>query len=235
MVMVMRILIVEDEYNLADVIASRLEKEKYLVDISTDGEDGYYKAVSNIYDLIILDVMLPNKDGFDILHHIREKGIQSKVIMLTAKSTLENKLNGFSIGANDYVTKPFHIDELVARVNVQLKGIYALKKDYIEYDDLKLSISQSKLICKSTNQEVDLVCKEFQLLEYFINNQGIILSKEQIYDKVWGMENTIESNCLEAYLSFVRRKLKAIGSHVKIQAVRGLGYRLVIDNEKIKA
>ena len=230
----MRILIIEDEYNLADVIASKLKKNKYLVDICTDGIEGNYNALSNIYDLIILDVMLPNMNGFEILKNIRKNEIQSKVIMLTSASTIENKLDGLNNGANDYITKPFHIDELLARVNIQLKNPITSKKDVIKYKDLELNILTSTLICNKTNQSVELVCKEFQLLEYFINNQEQILSKEQIYDKVWGIDNEIESNNLEAYLSFIRKKLKAIGTNVNIKSVRGLGYKLEEENEEIK-
>lgn len=223
----MRILIIEDEFNLADVISSRLSKEGYVVDIAFDGEEGLYKATSNIYDLIILDVMLPNINGFDILKNIRKEEINSKVIMLTAKNMIEDKLEGLKNGANDYITKPFHIDELAARVNIQLKDPTKLiRKDIIKYGDIELDIKKSILLCNITNEKVELVCKEFQLLEYFMNNNEQILSKEQIYDKVWGLENDIESNNLEVYLSFIRRKLKAIGSSINIKSVRGLGYKL---------
>ena len=223
----MRILIVEDEYRLADVVASRLKKENYEVDISTDGEDGLYNAESGIYDLIILDVMLPKMNGFEILKELREEKIESKIIMLTAKSMLEDKLEGLTGGANDYVTKPFHIDELVARVNIQLRtDTKSAPKDYIEFGDLQLNTKSSKLVCTVTGEEIAVINKEFQLLEYFITNPNQILSKEQIYDKVWGYDNEIESNNLEAYLSFIRRKLKAIGSKVNIKAVRGMGYRM---------
>ena len=134
----MRILIVEDEKKLADIIASRLIKEKYVVDISYDGEEGLDNSLSNIYDLIILDVMLPKKNGFEILNEIRKKDIKSKVIMLTAKTLLEDKLNGFQKGANDYITKPFHMEELVARVNVQLRSIDNTKiTEYIEFRRFK--------------------------------------------------------------------------------------------------
>lgn len=228
----MRILIIEDEFNLADVIASRLKKEKYQVDICTDGEEGLYNATTNIYDLIILDVMLPGMNGFEILNSIRKEEIKAKVIMLTAKSTLDDKLTGLEYGANDYVTKPFHIEELLARVNIQLKDPTEIKnKNIIAYGDIELNIATSKLSCKSTGESVELVCKEFQLLEYFMRNPNQILSKDQIYDKVWGMENEIESNNLEAYLSFIRKKLKAIGSNVNVKSVRGLGYRLEGENE----
>lgn len=223
----MRILIVEDEYKLADVIASRLRKENYEVDISTDGEDGMYNAESGIYDLIILDVMLPKMNGFEILKELRGEKIDTKVIMLTARTMLEDKLEGLTGGANDYVTKPFHIDELVARVNIQLRrDTENITKDYIEYADIQLNTKNSKLICTATGEEISVVNKEFQLLEYFISNPNQILSKDMIYDKVWGYDNEIESNNLEAYLSFIRRKLKAIGSSVNIKAVRGMGYRM---------
>ena len=223
----MRILVVEDEFKLADVIASRLKKEKYEVDISTDGEDGLYNAESGIYDLIILDVMLPKMNGFEILSEIREEGITSKVIMLTAKSMLEDKLQGLTGGANDYVTKPFHMDELMARVNLQLRQDSSnVQKDYIEFCDLRLGTETSALTCTTTGESINVINKEFQLLEYFITNPNRILSKEQIYDKVWGYDNEIESNNLEAYLSFIRKKLKAIGAGVNIKAVRGMGYRM---------
>lgn len=223
----MRVLIIEDEYNLADVISESLKKAKYQVDIRCDGEEGYYDALTGIYDLIILDVMLPHMNGFDILKGLRDEQIDSKIIMLTAKSELSDKLNGFSKGANDYLAKPFHIEELLARVNAQLKNqVNVDKKDILEYGDLSLDINKSIVTCKTNDQSIELVCKEFQLLEYFIKNTEQILSREQIYDKVWGMENEIESNNLEAYLSFIRKKLKAIDSKVNIKSCRGLGYKM---------
>lgn len=225
----MRILIVEDEFNLADVISSRLKKEKYAVDIFCDGEEGLESALTNIYDLIILDVMLPKLNGFEILRKIREKNIKSKVIMLTAKTQLEDKLTGLNQGANDYITKPFHIDELVARVNVQLRNEdNEIAKDYIEAGDLRLNIKTTNLLCTKTNETIDIVCKEFLLLEYFMRNPGQTLSRENIYEKVWGFESDAESNNLEAYLSFVRKKIKIIGSSAQIKAVRGLGYKLEV-------
>ncbi len=223
----MRILIVEDEYKLAEVVAARLKKENYEVDIATDGEIGLYDAESGVYDLILLDVMLPKMNGFEILKELRDEGIDTKVIMLTAKSMLEDKLEGLTGGANDYVTKPFHIDELVARVNIQLRqDVKNIPKDYLEFGDLQLNTKSSKLVCTASGEEISVVNKEFQLLEYFMTNPNQILSKEQIYDKVWGYDNEIESNNLEAYLSFIRRKLKAIESTVNIKAVRGMGYRM---------
>ena len=223
----MRILVVEDEETIADVIATKLRKEKYEVDTSYDGEDGLYNAMTNIYDLIILDIMLPKMNGLDILKEIKENDVSAKVIMLTAKSELEDKLKGFDTGADDYVTKPFHIEELIARVNVQLRNIGNSKvKDILEYSDLSLNIRTSTLTCASTNESINIPYREFLLLEYFMNNKEQIISKEQIYDKVWGIDTDYESNNLEAYLSFLRKKIKIIGSKVSIKAVRNLGYKM---------
>ena len=206
----MKILIIEDEFKLADVIASRLKKEKYIVDIFQDGEEGLDNALTNIYYLIILDVMLPKINGFKVLKEIRKEKINAKVIILTAKSMLEDKLTGFNYGANDYLTKPFHIEELVARVNVSLRENNTnQEKDYIEVGDLKLNIKTTTLFCKTTNESIEIICKEFLLLEYLMRNFNQILSKEQIYDKVWVIDNEIESNNLEAYISFVRKKIKS--------------------------
>lgn len=225
----MRILIIEDEFKIADVIASRLRNEQYVVDVFGDGEEGLDNALTNIYDLIILDVMLPKVDGFKILEEIRKEKIEAKVIMLTAKSMLEDKLTGFNYGANDYVTKPFHIDELVARVNAQLRVKNNQPvKDYIEVGDLRLNINTTTLTCNTTNESIEVVCKEFLLIEYFMQNANQVLSKEQIYDKIWGLESEAESNNLEAYISFIRKKIRIIGSNAQIKAIRGLGYKLEV-------
>lgn len=231
----MRILIIEDEPSLVEVIEDRLKKEKYLIDTSYDGEEGLSLALLGIYDLIILDVMLPSLNGFDVLKEIRNNNLETKVILLTAKSLLEDKLTGFENGANDYLTKPFHIEELVARVNVQLKNTDKnLYKDTLEYEDIILNVKEAKLKCKTTNEEINVVCKELLILEYLMQNPNQILSKEQIYDKIWGIDNEIESNNLEAYFSFIRKKLKMIESKVTIKAVRGLGYKLEVNYEETK-
>ncbi|MDD6272787.1 MAG: response regulator transcription factor [bacterium] len=229
----MRILIIEDEFNLSDAICSRLKKEKYTVDCSYDGEEGLYNAQSGIYDLIILDVMLPKMNGFEILKQIRSDNILSKVIMLTAKNELENKLEGFSYGADDYLTKPFHMEELIARVNVQLrKNNSKNNNDEIEYADLILNVSTAKLMCKTSNDTMNISGKEFLILEYLMRNKEQIISKDILYDKIWGLENEVESNNLEAYVSFIRKKIKIIDSKVNIKAIRGLGYKLEVNNEE---
>ena len=229
----MRILIVEDEKTLAELVANRLKKEKYLVDISNDGEDGLYNALMDVYDLIILDIMLPGIDGIEILKQIKENNIKAKVIMLTAKSELEDKLLGFNEGANDYVGKPFHIDELIARVNVQLRT-NQIKEKNLEFGDIILDLKASDIINKNTTERINIINKEFQLLEYFMNNPNQILSKEMIYDKVWGLDNDSLSNNLEAYLSFIRKKLKLINSNVQIKSLRNIGYKMECNNEETK-
>ncbi len=221
----MRILVVEDEFSLAELVAERLKKERYTVDVSNDGEEGLYNALSGIYDLIILDIMLPKVNGMDILKQIKSEGIESKVIMLTAKGELEDRLLGFSEGANDYVPKPFHIDELVARVNAQLR-IEKVVKNELEYGDLILEYKDSSVINKDSGENVNVNNKEFQLLEYFMTNPNQILSKEMIYDRVWGMDSDALSNNLEAYLSFVRKKLRIIESKVSIKSIRNMGYKM---------
>lgn len=227
----MRILIVEDEFKIADVIASRLRKENYIVDVFDNGEAGLDNALTNIYDLIILDVMLSKVDGFKILEEIRREKINAKVIMLTAKSMIEDKLMGFNSGANDYLTKPFHIDELVARVNAQLRmDNVQVQKNYVEAGDLRLNIKNTTLACTTTNESIEVVCKEFMLLEYLMKNKNQVLQKEQLYEKIWGLDNESESNNLEAYLSFIRKKIKIIGSNVQIKAIRGIGYKLEVEN-----
>lgn len=221
----MRILLVEDEAALVDIISTKLKQEKYLVDTSLDGEEGLEYALNNIYDLIILDVMLPKISGIEILKKIKENNIEAKVILLTARSALEDKLIGFNYGANDYITKPFHIEELVARVNAQLR-VNNISKDVINYKDLMLNVKTSILTCTTTNETINLSYRELIILEYFMNNKKQILSKEQIYDKIWGIDTDFESNNLEVYLSFIRKKIKIINSTVVIKAVRKLGYKM---------
>jgi len=225
----LRILVIEDEFSLADIISTKLKKEKYNVDISLDGEVGLDNALSGVYDLIILDIMLPKINGIEILKQIRENNIDTKVIMLTAKSSLDDKLIGFENGANDYITKPFHIEELIARVNAQLRNKETnINKDILKFGDIELNIRTSTIICTKNNETINISYKELMILEYLMNNSNQIISKEQIYDKIWGIDNYFESNNLEAYISFVRKKLKIIDSTVTIKAIRGMGYKLEV-------
>lgn len=225
----MRILVVEDEFSLADIIATKLKKEKYNVDISLDGEEGLDNALSGIYDLIILDIMLPKINGIEILKEIRNNNIDTKVIMLTSKSSLDDKLMGFEQGANDYIIKPFHIEELIARVNVWLRNNEKnINKDILKFGDIELNVRTATISCIKNNESINISYKELMILEYLMNNSNQIISKEQIYDKIWGIDTDFESNNLEAYLSFVRKKLKIIDSNVTIKAIRGIGYKLEV-------
>ena len=231
----MKILIIEDEFNLADAVSSVLEKEKYGVLIKTDGEEGFEEALTGIYDLIILDVMLPHKNGFEILNDLRKEKISSKIIMLTAKNTIDDKMIGFNGGADDYLTKPFHMEELVARVNLQLR-----KKnnnnisDFIETGDVMLNIKSMELHNKNEDYKVKIIGKEFDLLELLLNNPNIVMEKEQLFVKIWGYDTECDINTLEAYISFIRKKLKLIKSKINLKAIRNRGYVLEVENEKTK-
>ena len=178
MVMFMKILIIEDEYNLADAISSMLTSKKYIVNIATDGEKGLYEALTDVYDLILLDVMLPHKNGFEILKELKHEKISAKVIMLTAKSTIDDKMNGFNNGADDYITKPFHMDELLARVNIQLRK-NGINNDILQYDDIELNIK--KLTLKNTTNKAMTLRHS---LSYYIINQ--YTSLPSLRGRGWG-------------------------------------------------
>ena len=202
----MKILIIEDEYNLADAISSMLKSKKYSVEIRTDGEEGLEEALTDIYDLIILDVMLPHKNGFEILKELREEKINAKILMLTAKNTIDDKMVGFNNGADDYLTKPFHMEELMARVNVQLRKNNNMDNDLLELGDIVLNIKSMELSNKNENHKVKIIGKEFQLLELLINNANRVMEKEQLFVKIWGYDTECDINTLEAYISFIRKK-----------------------------
>ena len=230
----MKILIIEDEYNLADAISSMLKSKKYSVEIRTDGEEGLDEALSDIYDLIILDVMLPHKNGFEILKKLREEKINAKIIMLTAKSTINDKMIGFNNGADDYLTKPFHMEELLARVNVQLRKKTSISNDILEVGDIVLNIKSMELSNKNDDHKVKIIGKEFSLLELLMNNANRIMEKEQLFVKIWGYDTECDINTLEAYISFIRKKLKLIKSKNNLKAIRNMGYVLEVEDEKIK-
>jgi len=223
----MKILIIEDEYSLADAIAETLKKEKFDVKIITDGIEGEYEALTDIYDLILLDVMLPRKDGFEILKTLRQEKNQTAIIMLTAKSEIYNKLNGLENGADDYITKPFHMRELVARVKVILKRKVNMQDiNKLEFADLQLDLRTGKM--SSNENEIEINGKELELLEILLLNKNQITDREQLANKIWGYNSESEYNNVEVYVSFLRKKLKLIKSNVKIKAVRGIGYKLEV-------
>ena len=231
----MKILISEDEFNLADAISSMLKSKKYSVEIKTDGEDGLEEALTNIYDLIILDVMLPHKNGFEILKSLREERINAKILMLTAKNSIDDKIIGFNNGADDYLTKPFHMEELLARVNVQLRKNNNISNDIIELGDITLNIKSMELSNKSEDHKVKIIGKEFQLLELLMNNANRVMEKEHLFVKIWGYDSECDINTLEAYISFIRKKLKLVKSKINLKAIRNMGYVLEVEDEKIKS
>ena len=226
----MNILIIEDEYSLADAIAETLKNEKFNVNIKTDGEGGEDEALTENYDLIILDVMLPKKNGFDILKELRQEKIKTPIIMLTAKSEIDDKLNGLEHGADDYVTKPFAMRELIARIKAVLKRTNNIENtDCLEYGDLALDLKNAKLKCN--NNEIQISGKELELLEQLLINKNQISSRESLTERIWGYESDAEYNNVEVYITFIRRKLKLIESKVAIKAIRGVGYKLESSNE----
>lgn len=221
----MKILIIEDEYSLADAISEMLIKENFSCNIITNGEDGENEALTNIYDLILLDVMLPNKNGFEILRNLRGERIEIPVIMLTAKSEISDKLDGLENGADDYITKPFHMRELMARIKVILKRKTNIKNtNILEYSDLILDLRTGKM--SSNNTEICINGKELNLLEMLLLNKNHIISREILANKIWGYNSDTEYNNVEVYVSFLRKKLKLLKSKVKIKAVRGMGYKM---------
>lgn len=222
----MRILIVEDEVGLADVLKAEFEDANFDVDMTGDGEDGYYLGRSEIYDVIILDGMLPRMDGYDILKKWRGDGIETPVLMLTARSELSDKLKGLDIGADDYLTKPFEMEELIARVRVITRRQGKVETESLAFGDISLDIRACVLHNEQTKAEVGLGKKEYQILEFMMKNSRQIVTREQIAQKLWGYDCDAEYNNVEVYISFTRRKLKFIECKTRIKSVRGIGYRL---------
>ena len=226
----MNILIIEDEYSLADAISESLKNEKFNVNIETNGEDGENEALTENYDLILLDVMLPRKNGFDILRTLGQSKIKTPIIMLTAKSEIDDKLNGLEHGADDYITKPFSMRELIARIKAVLKRTNNIENtDFLEYGDLVLDLKNAKLKCN--DNEIQISGKELELLEQLLINKNQITSRESLLERIWGYESDTEYNNVEVYITFIRRKLKLIDSTVYIKAVRGIGYKLEEKND----
>ena len=184
----MRLLVIEDETALSEVIRAAFTDEKFEVDLAEDGETGYLLGSSGMYDAIILDGMLPEMDGYDVLRKWRQGQIHTPVLMLTARSELEDKLKGLGLGADDYLTKPFDMEELVARIRVITRRQGAVQIDYLELEDLRLNLDSGVIVNTETQQEVRLGKKEFQLLELFMRNSGQTLRREQIAEKLWGYD-----------------------------------------------
>ncbi len=221
----MRILLVEDEEYMAQAVAQVLEKNNYTVDLAHDGEYGLDCALSGIYDIIILDIMLPGRSGLEILKTLRQEKIAVPVLLLTAKSETEDKVTGLDLGADDYLTKPFEMQELLARLRVlaRRKQEITVQSGY-EFGDVLLNPYTLSLFCGS--QSFKLTLKESQLLEMLMDARGGVISKDRIIEKVWGFDSEAEDRHVEVYISFLRKKLKALGANTSIETVRGIGYAL---------
>jgi DNA-binding response OmpR family regulator len=217
----MRILYVEDEKYLADAVKYNLEKQGIDVDHAADGEAGLEMAVSGIYDCLVLDIMLPKLSGIDILKRVREKKIDTPVIMLSALSEVEDKVRGLDSGADDYLAKPFKTVELVARINALLRRPKAVSDEVLSFGDLTYDVSQ-----KNLNGET-LTAKEAGIIEELIKADGKIIPKEFLLSKIWGGEAYGEENYIEVYMSRLRKTMKKLGVKTQIKTSRGLGYRLI--------
>ncbi|WLD86947.1 response regulator transcription factor [Stomatobaculum sp. F0698] len=221
----MTILLVEDEDRLAAALIELFHSEKYLADHADNGEDGLYAALQKDYDVIVLDVMLPKMDGFAVVHALRRAGKKTPVLMLTARDEIRDKIEGLDQGADDYMTKPFVPEELLARVRALSRRQGEVLLDELRFGDLCLSLATNEL--STPGQSVRLAFKEAELLKLLIANKGVILSKETILRKLWGDESDAVENNVEAYVSFLRKKLSFLRSSVKIQAIRRQGYLLL--------
>ena len=221
----MRVLIIEDEIRLAATLQDLLDLNGYSSDICHDGESGLDNALTGIYDVVLLDVMLPRLDGITLLQKLRSSGNTTPVLMLTAKSDLSDRVAGRDSGADYYLTKPFEPKELLACIRALTRRQPELRAaDTLQYGDLILNQNTYSLSCG--NREVRLSRKEFDMMELLIRNQGIVLTKENLLLKIWGYESDAEDNNVEVYISFLRRKLTHLHSSVKIRTIRMVGYCL---------
>lgn len=220
----MKILIIEDEKLLSNAIKDIL-KEEYEIDQAFDGQEGELYAKQDIYDVIILDLMLPIKGGYQILEEIRTFGILTPVLILTAKDSLDDKLKGFQKGADDYLTKPFEKEELKARIEVMVRrnNPNYYKKE-IKFQELKLETKTRKVYIKEN--ELKLQGKQFDMLEYLVNYQNRIITKEQIFDKIWGFNSETTTNVVEVYASGIRKELKKYNYDKYFKTIRGVGYMI---------
>jgi len=225
----MRILIVEDDMRLATNIEHILINNNYLVDISYDGESGLDNILSDVYDVVILDYMLPKMNGIEVLKEVRKNNISTSIIMLTAKGELEDKVEGLTSGADDYLVKPFESLELLARLQaLGRRNKYDINKNYLEFGNVVLYPNILKI--ESIDKSIEISLKEKELLELLMNRKNMITSKELIIEKVWGYDSDAIDNNVEVYVSFLRKKLKVINANIIIKAVRGAGYKLEVQD-----
>lgn len=220
----MRLLLAEDERSLSKALTAILEHNKYSVDQIYDGEDALYYLENGEYDGAILDIMMPKMDGIEVLRHLRGDGNLIPVIMLTAKSGLDDKILGLDTGANDYMTKPFEPEELLARIRAMTRTKTSQADSVLRYGNVTLDTTSFKL--KGTAGDFTLANKEFQVMQLLMKDPGIIISPDSLMDKVWGYDSDADINVVWVYISYLRKKLKSIGADVEIKAKRNSGYYL---------
>ncbi|HGD2416452.1 TPA: response regulator transcription factor [Streptococcus agalactiae] len=218
-----KILLIEDDLSLSNSVFDFLDDFADVMQIF-DGEEGLYEAESGVYDLILLDLMLPEKNGFQVLKELREKGITTPVLIMTAKESIDDKGQGFDLGADDYLTKPFYLEELKMRIQALLKRSGKFNDNSLIYGDIRVDMSTNSTFVNQT--EVELLGKEFDLLVYFLQNQNIILPKSQIFDRIWGFDSDTTISVVEVYVSKVRKKLKGTLFSENLQTLRSVGYIL---------
>ena len=222
----MNVLVVEDERNLADAIVKILEDEGYNAEATYDGKAGFTCAKSGLYDAIVLDVMLPGMSGYDVVNKIRHAGVSTPVLMLTARTSTEDKVRGLDSGADDYMTKPFEAPELLARLRALTRRRGDVVIDEIKFADIRLDLNTHDLSC--AEKSVHLSGKEFEVLSILMGSSSRVVSKQDLLTRVWGTDGEASENSVEAYVSFIRKKLSHIGSKVQVTTLRMLGYRLEV-------
>ena len=220
----MQVLIVEDDIRLAQALGQILEENHYQVDLVHDGDQGLAYAESGSYDVIILDVMLPRKSGLEVVAELRRANVATPVLMLTARTTVQDKITGLDSGADDYMTKPFSPAELLAHLRALTRRQGQVVFEKIDFGDISLNLESHDLSCGS--KSINLSYKEFSIANILISSKGRIVSKDMLISKVWGVESSAVDNNVEAYISFLRKKLKFLGSNTQIETVRKVGYRL---------
>ncbi len=225
----MRALLVEDERALSSAIVKMLRAAHWEADAVYTGTDGLDYAMTGAYDAVILDVMLPGRDGFSVLEALRKAKIGTPVLMLTARGELEDRIRGLTSGADYYLPKPFDREELLACLQAITRRGGEARHDTLSCADAELRSSDGCLVCRTTGRSVRLGAKEYQLMELLMRNAGQILPKDVLLDRVWGMDSDSEYNALEVYVSFLRKKLSFVGANVRIRATRGVGYSLEED------
>jgi DNA-binding response OmpR family regulator len=223
----MRILLAEDEKEMSNAIVAVLKHEHYSVDAVYDGQDALDYLETGLYDGAILDIMMPKMDGVSVLKEIRKKGMDVPVILLTAKSEIDDKVEGLDAGADDYLTKPFAMKELLARLRSITRRQGEVTDNVIEFSNLKLD--RSTFLISTETDSLRLANKEFQMLEMLLSNPGQIISTEQFMDKIWGYDSETELNVVWVYVSYLRKKLSKIGAKVNIKAARGVGYLVEVN------